>query len=202
MISTRLLCDLNRSSTFKSKNSHCSSQDSVGNCCDPLWVNICNLRPSWTTCPCLPTPHSYQRWGARPDGNQNFNDKCKERHKSFQQLSVLRFFARIHTTFSCYFPGLLCYFFASRHAITVFFAFHCENWQKGCMNRHPVSLRGGKHVFMVFHSILIKFQIIASVPSRDGWRHQNGRIFCVCYFLHFWENVQNVKANGQLFGKS
>ena len=72
----------------KSKNSHRSSWDSVGNCWDPLWVNICNLRPSWTTCPCLPTPHSYQRWGARPDGNQNFNDKS---HKSFQQISVLRF---------------------------------------------------------------------------------------------------------------
>ena len=159
MISTRLLCDLNRSSTSKSKNSHHSSWDSVGNCWDPLWVNICNLRPSWTTCPCLPTPHSYQRWGARPDGNQNFNDKCKERHKSFQQLSVLRFFARIHTTFSCYFPGLLCYFFAWRHAITVFFAFHCENWQKGCMNRHPVSLRGGKHAF---YSVPLYFDQISN----------------------------------------
>ena len=27
----------------------------------------------------------------------------------------------------CYFSGLLCYFFASRHASTVFFAFCCEN---------------------------------------------------------------------------
>ena len=41
----------------------------------------------------------------------------------------------------CYFSGLLCHFFASWHAITVLFAFCCENWHIRWMNRHPLSLK-------------------------------------------------------------
>ena len=51
----------------------------------------------------------------------------------------------------------LCYYFASGHASTVFFAFCCENWHIRWMNRHPVCrLKGwGKTCFlMVFHAIL------------------------------------------------
>ena len=81
----------------------------------------------------------------------------------------------------CYCSVLLCYFFASWHKSTVFFAFCCENWHISWMNI-PCKLNGWSNILFngISRYLGANFELLL-LCSFYVWA--SGR----CYFLRFFQ---------------